>query len=276
MSHKLLFLDLDGTMILPGTFDMPHSTQEALSRARAAGHKAIICTGRNMGAIRPLLSYGFDGIIASAGGYIQLGDDVINNCTLSDAERSEAFRILKDNGFYITAETFDHMYIDEDVYPLMAKLGERSGNSELERLKRAGDSRLHCRPLTSYAGEPVYKILLLCEEESQFEVPRRLLGEHYSFIQHAKDKDGIINGELISKRFSKGKALKMVTEYYGCTIADTIGFGDSMNDLEMFKEAGCSVCMGDGPDRLKALVDHVCPKQKDDGLYHAFTTLNLI
>lgn len=37
MTPKLLFLDLDGTVIWPGTFEMPESTEEALRLARENG-----------------------------------------------------------------------------------------------------------------------------------------------------------------------------------------------------------------------------------------------
>lgn len=276
MTPKLLFLDLDGTVIWPGTFEMPASTEEALRLARENGHKIIICTGRNMGAIRPLLSHTFDGIIASAGGHVELDDRILQDLPLSHAEQEEAFRVLKESCFFITAETLEHMYIDTDVYSLLEKLGERSGNSELVRLRKQGDSRLHCRPLRDYAGEPVYKILLLCEEESQFEEPERILSDRYAFVKHEKDADGIVNGELISRRFSKGLALNLVARELGFDRSDTIAFGDSMNDVAMFREAGTAVCMGDGPDRLKAMAHLVCPLQREDGLYHAFHTLKLI
>ena len=45
MNKKVVFLDMDGTLILrDGT--MPESAQEALRRARANGHEMVICTGR--------------------------------------------------------------------------------------------------------------------------------------------------------------------------------------------------------------------------------------
>ena len=59
-------------------------------------------------------------------------------------------------------------------------------------------------------------------------------------------------------------------------IADTIGFGDSMNDKEMFEAVGYSVCMDNGHPQMKAMADYVCPAVGDDGLYKAFEKLGLI
>lgn len=255
---------------------MPESTKKAIEMARNNGHKAIICTGRNMGSIRPLLKYGFDGIIASAGGYIQIGDKVLMDLSIPEKEYAEAAQVLRENGICITSETFDLMYIDEHVYDVLEKLSERNGNSELVRLRKQSDQQLHCRTLSEYKGEPVYKILLLAENHEQFTIPEQKLSDRYFFLKHPADENGIINGELINRKVGKGKALKIVTEYFGKDISDTIGFGDSMNDYEMVSAAGYSVCMGNGPEQLKQMTDYVCPDQKEDGLYQAFQILQLI
>ncbi|MBQ0000627.1 MAG: HAD family hydrolase [Clostridiales bacterium] len=276
MAEKLLFLDLDGTVIWPGSFEMPESTERAIAKARANGHKAIICTGRNMGAIRPVLKYGFDGIIASAGGVIQLGDEVLSDTPMPEDETKEAIRVLRENGVAITVETYDYMFLDEKIYEIVGRAASSTENSELVRLRKQSDEQLHCRPLSEYRGEPVYKILLLWEEESQIEVPEKVLGDRYFFVKHVRDENGLLNGELINRRVGKGKALRQVTEYLQKDIADTIGLGDSMNDYELIAAAGYSVCMGNGPEALKKLSDYVCPDQADDGLAEAFLKLGLI
>ena len=41
MDHKLIFLDIDGTLLPPGDMLIPESTLAALDRARANGHKLL-------------------------------------------------------------------------------------------------------------------------------------------------------------------------------------------------------------------------------------------
>lgn len=48
MKQKLIFLDIDGTLLPPGEMLIPQSTVEALHKAHANGHKLFLCTGRNL------------------------------------------------------------------------------------------------------------------------------------------------------------------------------------------------------------------------------------
>ena len=77
MEQKLIFLDIDGTLTEPGKNIPPASAVEAVCRARKNGHKVVLCSGRNYGLLSPLLQFGFDGFISSAGGYIEYGGHIV-------------------------------------------------------------------------------------------------------------------------------------------------------------------------------------------------------
>ena len=66
MSRKLIFLDVDGTLV-DFTMHMPESAREALSIARKRGHLISLCTGRTVTNVYPwLLEFGFDAIVTIA------------------------------------------------------------------------------------------------------------------------------------------------------------------------------------------------------------------
>ena len=56
---------------------------------------------------------------------------------------------------------------------------------------------------------------------------------------------------------------------------NTIGFGDSMNDIEMIRTVATSVCMANGSKALQAESDIICPAVTEDGLAKAFKDLGL-
>ena len=68
MDRKLIFVDIDGTLTRGGSNTPPVSAQKAVRAARKKGHLVYLCTGRNYGMLLPLLEYGFDGVVGSAGG----------------------------------------------------------------------------------------------------------------------------------------------------------------------------------------------------------------
>ena len=74
----------------------------------------------------------------------------------------------------------------------------------------------------------------------------------------------------------KGEAMERVCEYYGADLADTVAFGDSMNDRQMLEYAGIAVAMGNSCQELKELAGIVCESVDEDGVYFEFKRMNLI
>ncbi len=100
--------------------------------------------------------------------------------------------------------------------------------------------------------------------------------DFFDFCIQDQDTCGIVNGELLSKAFDKGTAVKRLCGYLKISKEDTIAFGDSMNDLEMLQAAGIGVCMANGSPSLLKIADIVCPPVDEDGLYSAFEKLELL
>ena len=105
--------------------------------------------------------------------------------------------------------------------------------------------------------------------------PMQVLQEEFDFCIQDEDSCGIVNGELSSKAYDKGTAVKKLCEFLGISREDTIAFGDSMNDLEMLRAAGTGVCMANGSPSLLKTASMVCPPVTEDGLYKAFEKLKL-
>ena len=274
MGRKLIFLDIDGTLTSPGSNTPPESAMEAVRRARENGHKVFLCTGRNPDMLSPVLALGFDGAVADAGGYVFAGDRVLFDCPMEKEDFETGMRLLKENGVFRTIEAKDATWGDEDLGDFLAQAGE--SNSELIRWRKALAEQLNIRPMSEYDGRPVYKIVFMCREAKQLEPARQALEEKYNFVVQDLAAHHCLNGELINRRFDKGKGVRIMSEAFGAEIADTIGFGDSMNDLEMILTVGTSVCMDNGSPALKEKSDIVCPAVEEDGLYKAFAQLGLI
>ena len=274
MNRKLIFLDIDGTLTPAGSNQPPESAMKAVKAAQAKGHLVFLCTGRNPAMLAPVLALGFDGAVAGAGGYVFTKDEVLFDCPMKKEEFETGMRLLKENGVFRTIEARDATWGDEDLGDFLAQAGE--GNSELVRWRKALAEQLNIRPMAEYDGSPIYKIVFMCREAKQLESARAALEKDYNFVVQDVAAHNCLNGELINRQFDKGKGVRIVAEHYGMDLADTIGFGDSMNDLEMIETVGYSVCMANGSPALQAKSDLVCPAVEEDGLYKAFEQLKLI
>jgi hydroxymethylpyrimidine pyrophosphatase-like HAD family hydrolase len=118
----------------------------------------------------------------------------------------------------------------------------------------------------------------MCLHPEQLVPAREVLEDRYNFcMQEITDPaHRCINGELINRKYDKGRAILRVCEHLGVPVEDSIGFGDSMNDLEMIETVGTSVCMDNGAEALKKISDIVCPSVGEDGMAKAFAQLGLV
>ena len=273
MNKKLLFLDIDGTLTPAGSNTPPQSAMDAIRRARKNGHVVFLCTGRNPAMLAPVLALGFDGAVAGAGGYVFAEDEVLFDCPMPQEQFELGMRLLKESGVFRTIEARDATWGDEDLSGFLAQADE--GNSELARWRRALAEQLNIRPMREYDGSPIYKIVFMCKTADQLLPARKALEKDYQFVVQDVAIHQCLNGELINRKFDKGRGVRIVAERFGIPIEDTIGFGDSMNDLEMIETVGYSVCMDNGNPTLKAKSNLVCPAVEKDGLAWAFEKLNL-
>lgn len=277
MRKKVIFLDIDGTLTEPGCNEPPASAVEAIQKARANGHYVFLCSGRSYAMLGQLLKYGFDGVIASAGGDIRIGERVIYDCPMEMELAKEALAVLRKNGVYCTIECTGGSYKDMGFDTFLEEHAGEGANSEMLRWHRQMERELSIHPMSEYNGtDPIYKIVILSMRKEQLEEPVRVLGDRVKFCVQGADSYGYINGELHGPEFDKGSGVRAVCEALSLSTKDSIAFGDSMNDVEMIEASGIGICMENGYKELKKLADDVCPSVEDDGIYRAFEKYGLI
>lgn len=281
MKQKLIFLDIDGTLLPPGEMAVPKSAVDAIHCAQANGHKVFLCTGRNLRMTEPLFHYGFDGFVCSAGGYVGCDGKILVDLPMEPEQVQGLRDALGRCGAECTLEVRDDTYGGIKMIERFAKLFPKkpgAANSEAERWRKMMEFGMTIRPIEEYHGEPVYKIVFIAPNEECLSEVKRLYEDQFVFCESrlGDEKGGIVNGELINRKFNKGTGIKAICEFLGCSLEDTIGFGDSDNDLQMTDVVGVSVCMANGSENLKKLCDRICPAVTEDGIAKEFAALGLI
>lgn len=278
--QKLIFLDIDGTLLPPGEMVAPDSAIDAVRRARAAGHKVFLCTGRNYRMTAPLLEIGFDGFVCSAGGYVGCGDEILVDLPLPPQQVEGLCQVLEQNGVECTLEARDDTFGGQRMlrrFDVLLHKPGRTLNSEAERWRKAMQQGMTLRPMADYQGQPVYKVVYIAPDEASLAEARRQYEHQFFFCESRLDQvSPVINGELIDRRFSKGEGIRAICRHLGRPLSDTIGFGDSDNDLAMAEVVGISVCMANGSSSLKRCCQRICPAVTEDGIAREFAALGLI
>ena len=132
-----------------GRAPKPPDSQEA----PAKGHKVFLCSGRNYAMLSPLLHYGFDGVVASAGGYVTVGSEVIYDHPMTADQAKTALDSLHAEGVFCTVETKGATYGDEDLGSFLADNAGAKGNSEIERWRKALAESLNIRPMSNLTAQ---------------------------------------------------------------------------------------------------------------------------
>ena len=99
-----------------------------------------------------------------------------------------------------------------------------------------------------------------CTPEISALIEARLDDDFYLTVA----RDGL--GQIMHKDATKSKAVAALAEQWGITRSEIIAFGDDLNDMDMFSYAGLSVAMGNALDEVKAVTDHICDTNDNDGV----------
>ena len=277
MKRKSIFLDVDGTLV-SGHATMNFKVVEAINRARQNGHYVFICTGRNKTGIKyELAKADFDGIIASAGSYIEIDNKVIHSVYFNKLLVDKISKVFDENSIYYNYECTDVTYMSKKMVELfIGGVNFESGNIELEKMMQEEFKKFSIQDLSLYNNQDIHKICFIATDQNDVERAKKQLGDDVNMVIHDIFDATTINGELISKVDNKATAIKQVIDYLGIDKKDTIAFGDSMNDYEMINFVECGIAMGNACKELKEAASRVCKSVDEDGIYYEFIELGLI
>ena len=276
MERKLVFLDIDGTLIATPSGPAPQ-VRDAIRQARSNGHLVFLCTGRNPPIIgADILEIGFDGVIAGAGAYIEAGGTVLLDQLLPEELVQECLAVFHGLQMVCRLETPEGVYLDPQMEALLRSASPAPGNAELIRMQQEFASKFPIRGYEAYPRQGAYK---LCFASTSLEAVRKAeaaLGDRFLFVVHAfASSTSCFNGEIIPRWAGKGKAIALVCRHFHADPKDAIAFGDSMNDASMLEQAGVGVAMGNACKELKAVADVVCEDVAHDGVSRQLRRMGL-
>jgi len=264
---KSIFFDADGT-ILDIKKGIPKDVKDSVAVLKENGHRVFLCTGRSRAFVpKEAEALGFDGIISNMGAYIEYHGKILYDKEIDLSLAKRSVYILRKYGLVPVLEGNHNMYYDTEEYNKSIDWYADLITKELgERLLpiRGNEDNLHINKISA-------KRLPGCKAEEAV----RELSDIFDFIWH----EGAFVGstiECIAKGHSKGLSLLVLTNVLGIKREDTIAFGDSNNDYDMFKAVSTKVAMGDASDAIIKMADYVTDTLFDGGISKGLNHLGLI
>ncbi|WP_241581107.1 pyridoxal phosphatase [Rosenbergiella nectarea] len=248
MDYRVIAVDLDGTLLTSQKQVLPESI-EALTRAKAAGYRVLIVTGRHHSAIHPIYQALAltDPAICCNGtySYDYQKRSVINSDPLPAEDTEiviEALRQAKIKGLLYAG---DAMYYEQPTaHVIRMQAWAEQYPAELRPVfRQVNDLRSVIE-----SGEPLWKFTLAHADLAQL----------HSFADRVEAAAQVVcewswtdQIDIAKRGNSKGKRLAEWVSAQQLSMDQVVAFGDNNNDLSMLERAGIGVAMQEAKQEIK-------------------------
>ncbi len=270
---KVATFDLDGTVLSGGI--MSDDVRSSLKRLSDMGIAVVVATGRDISQIPASVLECFSYLITNNGSHVCTRDSVTiyDNPipvkttveTLSRIKRCKGYCSLYLNGKVVATPAFLLRLLRRTEF-----LSKSHRKSTKEARKGNSMISFNLRSFIEKRNVGTYKIqsFFRSNEDALFALGKlNEKGDVESVLSHD------ICLETMAFGVSKANALKELCRHLGCTAQDAISFGDSANDMEIMKESGFCVAMGNAEPCVKEIADMVTENVAEDGVAKAIAGL---
>lgn len=260
MTYKILFLDIDGTILKPDhTYDV--STKEAISQLQSQGLEVFICTGRPLHEVMELAEeLQVDSYIGYNGAYAVYQNETVIDAPM-DAHSIEQFlQIAEQNDHEMVLYTSNKNYFTSLDQPVVKKFIEtfQLQHNELFNNEIAGQILGVSVMNVSPSEEKLYKI----------EPNLRMSQVNIAGIENSYD--------IIRTNVNKGEAVDHILNRLNFTKEQAIAFGDGMNDKEMLLSVGEGFAMKNGALELFQYAKYTTSSVTNSGIFNGLKKLGLV
>ncbi len=263
MEHiQLVTIDLDGT-ILDNNKECRVRTQQTVKKLIDKGIKVCFATGRAYRDTKNIAeSCGVKHCVATVNGACihengeivhatELDKTIIQEIADYSREKDLFLWLYTRNGVFneITNELYDELIRNFPFFktPNLVNFDDIHAMFKGLFLVRMDVAKLI---IDRFATHPVIKTVLTTP----------------SINDPLPPHDPVTYVELLNKSVNKGTAIDWISEYYNIPMENILVFGDEDNDIEMLKNAGVSVAMGNSEPHIKDIADYVTLTNDEDGV----------
>jgi Cof subfamily protein (haloacid dehalogenase superfamily) len=231
-------------------------TREAIGRARVAGLRVIVVTGRMFRSVRPYLEEaGIDDPVVCYQGAVVADPRTgrfLRHEPIPLAVAREAIEAIQGLGFHVNCYVGDELYVDR-----VSPEAERYAGFQNLPLHPVGD-------LVAWLTEPPTKLVAIDEPEPLDDLEARMKNRFDGVLYISKSLPYFL--EFASPEVTKGAGMAFLASHLGFAPERTIAFGDGENDVELLVWAGYGIAVANAHERVLAVADWVCPPADEEGV----------
>lgn len=256
MEKKVFFFDIDETLLSWKTGKVPESAVYALEELKKRGHLTFINTGRMFSTIPEVVrELPVVGYVCGCGTQILYEGETLLLKKISEERLNEIVNLIWECNGDIILEGEKDCYFSR----------KKSRFDRIEKLRQSfheigwgakyciEDEEAECAKYCFYTDEQTDKKRILDNLSVDMDIMDRG-GEFY---------------EVSPKPCSKASGIDFVLNYFGVGKEQAFVFGDSSNDLSMFKAVEHAIAMGKHDPILEPHAEFITKEVEEDGILYA-------
>lgn len=254
MQHKLLLLDIDGTLRPYDKPVIPAENVRAVQAVQRYGVKVAIATGRGRSAVSDETLNGLvpDYWICSAGAQIlDRNNRELFSCPMPTDMVVKAYDFCKERNYplfmYYADGNFIHVGYDVFLSVPEDRVKFKEARYEPDPLRHLRDAPYSCFAWMPQADEEVF---------------HRLYPNSGIKFYFYRGRFCDIMQSHVTKAFGMDHLLALT----GIRREESAFIGDGENDIPLLQHAGISFCVADGQEKAKAAAQHLCPASGEFGV----------
>ena len=263
MDRKMIFFDIDGTLVPDCTNAIPDSARQAIQQAMKNGHLAFINSGRTLINIHDYIKeLGFSGYCCGCGTEIYVGDKTLYFYELPLSDCNEIIDFFYQNNISSLFEGSNSLYIlgKEAYTPATASIEQSMGIKflplETEEIRKTAQFT---------------KLLYWAPNHMEDSVVQQFLSKWFDII----DRGGGVR-EVVPANHSKATAIQMLCEHFQIPLENCYAIGDSTNDLPMLEYVPHAIAMGVSMKEILPYVEYQTDTVENNGIEKALKHYGII
>lgn len=254
---KILFFDIDGTLLELGQKEMHQELIIALNEVKKKGIKIFLATGRSPFVVPTFHGIEFDGVLSFNGSYCYTKNELIYKNPMDKKD----IQTLVDNAKKLNKAV---------TLAGINKMGCNFDDDILEEYFMIANQHTHVLDeFNEFMDEEIYQMMVATTEDQD-----KLILKDTTTLKVARWWNKAC--DIIPCSGGKDIGIQKILNYFNFNKDEAMAFGDGGNDISMLKYVGTGVAMGNATNDVKAIADYITDSVQEDGIVSALKHFEII